>query len=318
MNILVTGGAGFIGSHLCETLVGAGHKVICVDNFNDYYNPDRKRRNISALLSNPLFVLCESDIRDNGLKDIFIKEKIDKVIHLAAMAGIRYSIRSPGLYFDVNVLGTMALLKLCVEFKIKQFVFCSSSSVYGNNPNLPLNESYELNPLSPYASTKVMGEGICRFFSDYNGLDVICLRFFTVYGPRGRPDMAVYKFVKAIDEGKEITVYDGGELTRDFTYVKDIVSGIVKSLFVQKRFEIINLGNLNAVKISRLIEIIEQKLGKKAVRINAPKMSGEAVNTLADITKAKEILGYQPSTNINEGIRYFIEWYEDEEKNKGC
>lgn len=310
MNILVTGGAGFIGSHVCESLLSLGHKVICVDNFNDYYEPSIKRRNISAILNNKYFVLYEIDIRNADFRRIFITEKIDKVIHLAAMAGIRYSIKHPELYFDVNVVGTLNILKLCVEFNIKQIIFGSSSSVYGNNPFLPLKESYDPAPLSPYAYTKMLAEKICKFFSEYHNLNIICLRFFTVYGPRGRPDMAVYKFVKSIDENKEIIVYGKGELSRDFTYIGDIVEGILLSLKHSQKFEVINLSGVNAVKIVQLINIIEKSLNKKADIVDAPKIYEEAENTLADISKAEAILGFKPKTSIQEGIKKYIEWYK--------
>ena len=309
-NILVTGGAGFIGSHLCESLISLGHKVICVDNFNDYYNPESKRKNISLMQDNPLFVLYEVDTRDKEkLVEIFVKENIQKVIHLAAMAGVRNSIEHPLIYFDVNISGTSNLLELSVKHNVLKFVFGSSSSVYGGSTQLPFIETQELLPLNPYATTKKMGEDLCKFFSDYNDLSVVCLRFFTVYGPRGRPDMAVYSFVKAIYEEKEISVFGEGLLSRDFTYVLDTVSGIVASLDLDRKFEIINLGKGSKDTVNKLLEAMETCIGKKAIIKLMPKNEGEAEHTLAGINKAKELLNFNPQIGISEGINKFVEWY---------
>jgi UDP-glucuronate 4-epimerase len=316
-NILVTGGAGFIGSHLCETLISQGHKVICVDNFNDYYDPKIKHRNIKSFKENPLFVLYEADTRDKErLNDIFEKENIQKVVHLAAMAGVRYSIEHPQLYFDVNIIGTSNLLELSVKHNILKFVFGSSSSVYGNNPNLPLNESFDRSPLCPYASSKLMGEDICKFFSDYNNLSIICLRFFTVYGPKGRPDMAVLKFFEALHNGSKITVYGGGLIGRDFTYVGDIVNGIIASLDLDKMFEIINIGKGNENTVNDLLLALEKYTMKKANVIYAPLNNSEATHTLADIRKAKDLLNFNPEVSLDEGIKRFVEWYNEVIKNE--
>jgi UDP-glucuronate 4-epimerase len=320
-NILVTGGAGFIGSHLCEALVELGHKVVCVDNFNDYYDPSSKRRNISSLLGNPMFVLHELDICEKDkMSRVFENEQIQKVIHLAAMAGVRYSLKHPQLYFDVNVTGTLNILDLCVEYNISKIVFGSSSSVYGSNPHLPLKETDQMMPLNPYAYTKMLGEQLCKFYSDYRNLNIVCLRFFTVYGPRGRPDMAVFKFVDSIYKNKPIDVYGDGLLTRDFTFVLDTVKGIISSLSLESEdqynqhtkahlFEIINLGRGNNVTVNEMIAAMELWTGKKAIINMLPKNQGEADNTLADITKAQALLGFNPSISINEGVKLFVEWY---------
>ncbi len=323
-NILVTGGAGFIGSHLCEALVELGHKVVCVDNFNDYYDPSSKRRNISALLGNPMFVLHELDVREKDkLSRIFEKEHIQKVIHLAAMAGVRYSIKHPQLYFDVNVTGTQNVLEVCVEYKISKLIFGSSSSVYGSNPNLPLKETDQMMPLNPYAYTKMLGEQLCRFYSDYHHLNIVCLRFFTVYGPRGRPDMAVFKFVDSIYKNKPIDVYGDGLLTRDFTFVQDTVKGIMSALsldaedhakdkaHIDQRFEIINLGRGHNVTVREMIASMELWTGKKAIINYLPKNEGEAEHTLADTEKAKQLLNFNPQVHINEGIKHFVKWYDE-------
>jgi UDP-glucuronate 4-epimerase len=312
-NILVTGGAGFIGSHLCETLISQGHKVICVDNFNDYYNPQFKHENIKSFKENPLFVLYEADTRDKErLSEIFEKENIQKIVHLAAMAGVRYSIKHPKLYFDVNVIGTSNLLELSVKYNVLKFVFGSSSSVYGGSKQLPFTETQELSPLNPYATTKRLGEDLCKFFSDYHHLDCVCLRFFTVYGPRGRPDMAVYSFTKAIYENKEIPVFGDGLLSRDFTFVKDTVAGIVSSLDLETKFEILNLGKGNKDTVNNLIKAIEKYTERKAIIKLLPINEGEAEHTLADPIKAKELLNFNPQISLDEGIKLFVEWYNKE------
>ncbi|MFH1439360.1 MAG: GDP-mannose 4,6-dehydratase [Candidatus Woesearchaeota archaeon] len=315
VNILVTGGAGFIGSHLCEALLIKGHKVVCVDNLNDYYNPDIKRNNIAGIIGHPNFIFYQIDIMDDiKMLELFNNEKIEKVVHLAAMAGIRYSIKNPKLYYDTNVLATSNLLRLSVEFNVNKFIFGSSSSVYGNNKEIPFNESYSLSPLSPYASTKKLAEDLCKFYSDYYSLNIICLRFFTVYGPRGRPDMAVYKFVKAIMSDEEITVFGDGILSRDFTYVGDIINGIIASLDLDRKFEIINLAKGENIKVNEIISIIENHIGKKPIIISHPLNKGEANHTLADISKAKELLGFIPQVSIDDGIAKFIGWYNSNVK----
>lgn len=311
MTILVTGGAGFIGSHVCDMLLKKGEKVVCLDNFNDYYDPKIKRNNIKHNLDNENFFVEEIDIINyDKVKDVFSKYKIDKIIHLAARAGVRLSVNYPKLYFDVNVKGTFNLLEHSRLHKVKTFIFCSSSSVYGNSKIMPLSEKQETNnQISPYATTKKIGEILCKSYSEMYKLDISCLRFFTVYGPRGRPDMATYKFTDLIYQNKEIDMYGDGSSSRDYTFVLDIVEGIILALDKSLRFEIFNLGNSHPIKLNKFISIIENALVKKA-KINIKPMPKTDVNfTYADITKAKKMLGYNPQTNVEEGIKMFVEWY---------
>lgn len=313
MNILVTGGAGFIGSWTTEELLKQGHGVICVDNFNDYYDPRQKESNIKGFLSNPNYKLFRADIRDYAtLKNIFTEHKIDKIIHLAAMAGVRNSILDPKLYVDVNLNGTINILELAREFKVENIVFASSSSVYGNNKKIPFSESDPVdNPISPYAATKKSGELLCYAYNHLHNMNIACLRFFTVYGPRGRPDMAPYKFTKIVSEGKSIDVYGDGTTKRDYTYVTDIVAGIIVALDV-KGYEIINLGNNRPVELNYFISLIEANVGKAAQRVEKPMQDGDVMITYADITKAQKLLGYNPKVPIEEGIRRLVEWYRGE------
>ena len=312
MKILVTGGAGFIGSNICEALLKKGHFVICIDNFNSYYNPKIKKENIKNCLKNKRFKLYKKDVTNfKDLKEIFQKNKIDKIIHLAARAGVRASIKNPLLYEKVNVRGTLNLLEVAKDHNIKNFIFGSSSSVYGNNKKVPFSESDMVdNPISPYAATKKAGELICYVYSQIYGIPTTCLRFFTVYGPRGRPDMVPYKFTKLINEGKMIDVYGEGDTSRDYTYIDDIVNGVIRALNSNLKYEIINLGNSNTVKLKYFISLIEKELGKKAKIKKLPIQPGDVKRTYADISKAKKILGYKPKVKIEEGIKEFVKWYK--------
>jgi len=314
MDILITGGAGFIGSHLCESLINSDlvSKVICIDDFNDFYDPKVKEKNIKACLSSKKFRLYKADITSLAdIERIFKNEKIDKIFHLAARAGVRASLQNPMLYEEVNVKGTINLLSLALKYGVKNFTFASSSSVYGANKKMPFSEDDNVdNPISPYAITKRSAELMCKIYSRMYGLNVTCFRFFTVYGPRGRPDMAPYKFTKLISEGKPIDIYGDGSSKRDYTYISDIIEALMKSLEKDFRFEIINLGNSKPVELRRLIALIEKNLGRKA-RINKmKKQPGEVDVTYADITKAKKLLGYKPKTRIEEGIAKFVEWFK--------
>jgi len=311
MKVLVTGGAGFIGSHVCDALLKRGESVICVDNFNDYYNPNYKRDNIKDALQNPNYVLCEADICDyDKLKEIFEKHKPQKIIHLAARAGVRPSIQQPFLYEEVNIKGLLNMLELSKEHGILNFVFASSSSVYGNCKTVPFSESQNVdNPISPYAATKKAGELLCYTYHHLYKLNCSCLRFFTVYGPRGRPDMAPYKFTKLISLGKTIDMYGDGSSKRDYTFVLDIVSGILSALDKNYPYEIFNLGNSNTVSLSYFISVIEGLVGKKAVINRMPMQQGDVDITYANLTKAKDMLSYNPSTKIEEGMKKFYEWY---------
>ena len=319
--ILVTGGAGFIGSNLSEQLLKEGNKVIVIDNFNDYYDPKIKRNNIEEVKKTCLinnislenYKVFEGDIRDNDFLKIVFSNKIDSIMHLAAMAGVRPSIQNPSLYYDVNITGTVNLLERCRENNIKQFVFASSSSVYGNNKKIPFSETDRVdNPISPYAATKKSGELLCYTYHHLFDMNIACLRFFTVYGPRQRPDLAINKFTTLIMEDKEIPFYGDGTTSRDYTYIEDIVSGIVSSInYVNNKdkiFEIFNIGGDKTVSLNEMVQTIEEVLGKKAKLNKLPMQPGDVNRTCADISHSKKIIGYNPKTTFKEGIRKFIEW----------
>ena len=288
--ILVTGGAGFIGSHVVDRLLELGYEVVCLDNFNDYYDPKIKKRNIQHNINNPKFKLEKVDIVNfDKLKEIFQKYNFKKIIHLAARAGVRPSIEQPNLYFRVNVLGTQNLLELSRKNEVQTFIFGSSSSVYGNNKKIPFSEEDKAdNQISLYASSKKCGEILCKSYSELYNMNISCLRFFTVYGPRGRPDMAPYKFTDLIFNNRPIEMYGDGTSKRDYTYVSDIVYGIIRALKKNYKFEIINLGNSNPIELKEFIEIIQKTVGKKAKIIQKPVPLGDVNITYADISKAKE------------------------------
>jgi UDP-glucuronate 4-epimerase len=311
--ILVTGGAGFIGSHVCEALLKKGEKVVCVDDLNSYYNPKYKLENLSILKKYRNFKFYKLDIsKSKQLETVFKKNKIDKIVHLAARAGVRASIEHPYLYEHVDIVGTLNLLELARKNKVKQFIFGSSSSVYGVNKKIPFSESDPINnPISPYAACKVSGEAFCRDYSYLYKIPMICLRFFTVYGPRGRPDMAPYKFTQLISEGKEVPFYGNGKTKRDYTYVSDIVSGILSALNKKFDFEIFNLGDNHTVELKKLITLIEQNVGKKAKLKKMPLQPGDVPLTYADLKKSRKMLGYNPKVKIEEGIKKFVEWYKE-------
>ena len=315
--VLVTGGAGFIGSHLVERLLKEGHGVICLDNFNDYYNPELKRNNVRPFLSERNFELVEADIRDkDALKRIFEKFQIHKVIHLAAQPGVRLSLEKPSLYMDVNVNGTVNLLELSKDYRIKSFIFGSSSSVYGATEEIPFSEEGESKPISPYGVSKRAGELLCSTYNHLYGIPITALRFFTVYGPGQRPDMAIHKFTKLIEEGKEIRLYGTGNSQRDYTYVSDIVEGIMSALNLNKefdsQFQIFNLGNSEPIPLSHLVSLIEKKLNKTAKIKYLPEQPGDPAITCADISKSRRLLNYHPEVKIEEGIERFVRWYKYE------
>lgn len=314
MKFLITGGAGFIGSHVCDALLQRGDEVICVDNFNDYYDPRIKEKNVEHNLNNSNFTLFKVDITDlERLRYIFQTQQPDKIVHLAARAGVRPSISQPFLYEKVNIQGTLNLLELSKEFKIKNFVSASSSSVYGNREKGPFSENDDVNnPISPYAATKKFGELICYTYHHLHGLNTSCLRFFTVYGPRGRPDMAPLKFTKLIDSEQQIQVYGDGTSRRDYTYIKDIVKGILAALDKNYPYEIFNLGNSHPIELNYFISTIEEAVGKKADRINVGKQQGDVEVTFADTTKTEKLLGFKPDTDIKEGIKKMVQWYKGE------
>lgn len=310
MNILVTGGAGFIGSAVTKRLVERGDRVIILDNFNDYYDPQLKRDRIAVFLKGVDFKLYEGDIRDAKLVDkIFEEETIEKVVHLAAMAGVRYSIQDPLLYADVNVNGTLVLLEAARKHAVRNFVYASSSSVYGGNEKVPFAESDSVDALvSPYAASKKANELFAHVWSHLYGLPTIGLRFFTVYGPWGRPDMALFNFTKNIFDEKPIEVYNFGNMTRNFTYIDDIVSGTITVLDADLPVGVMNIGGDTEEKLTRFIEVIEKNIGKTAEKKMMPMQPGDVPATVADISKLRA-LGWAPSTRIDVGIKNFVEWY---------
>ncbi|KNB62095.1 GDP-mannose 4,6-dehydratase [Chryseobacterium sp. Hurlbut01] len=337
MTYLVTGGSGFIGSHLVEKLFKEGHSVINVDNFDDFYdykvkikntldsieknidfNFSDKEQDIKSLISlskSDSYTLYYNDIREkDGLEEIFKNHKIDLIIHLAALAGVRPSIERPLEYEEVNVRGTMNLWELCNLFGIKKFICASSSSVYGNNEKIPFSESDNVDqPISPYAATKKCGEILGHVYHSLYDIDMIQLRFFTVYGPRQRPDLAIHKFTKLISENKEIPFYGDGNTARDYTYIDDIIDGISKSIHYlennSKVYEIINLGESEVITLSKMLTYLERHLDKIAAKKTLPMQQGDVQKTNADITKAQSLIGYKPTTNFQNGTKKFVEWF---------
>ena len=312
MRILLTGGAGFIGSHLAGQLLKDGHTVFCLDNFNDFYNPQIKRQNIQDLQNDEPFHLVEGDILDwELLNNLCARQQFDDIIHLAARAGVRPSIKQPLLYQDVNCRGTQNLLEMAKEFCIKKFIFASSSSVYGENKKIPFSESDSVDcPVSPYAATKKAGELICYTYHHLYGIPVTCLRFFTVYGPRQRPDMAIHKFTKLIDAGKKVPMYGDGKSKRDYTYIDDIINGVMAAYENCKGYRIYNLGESQTVELRKMIGLLEEHIGKKADIETMPVQPGDVPVTHADITRAKSELNYSPQVPIEEGVRLFVGWYK--------
>ena len=316
MNILVTGGAGFIGSHLCEKLIDLGFNVICVDNFDDFYNPILKENNISGIIDNKNFKIYRVDICDlNMLSEIFSENRIELVIHLAARAGVRPSIKDPLLYEKVNVAGTMNVLECCRKYNSPKLIFASSSSVYGGNKKVPFSEDDRVDyPVSPYAATKRAGELLCYTYYNLFKIPVFCFRFFTVYGPRQRPEMAIHKFTGQILNGRLVEVYGDGSSSRDYTYIDDIILGIINSLDRVNGFEIINLGNSNPIKLIKLVRLIEEITGSRANLKFMDNQPGDVFMTYADIRKAKKMLEYSPETNIRDGLVRFIKWYKEKKE----
>jgi UDP-glucuronate 4-epimerase len=313
-NILVTGGAGFIGSNLVDRLLEeGGWHVTAVDDFNDFYAPSVKRRNIAPHLKGPSYRLIEADIRNlPALKEVFKGEKFDCIVHLAARAGVRPSLREPLLYTDTNINGTLNLLELAREHGVGQFVFGSSSSVYGINAKVPFSEDDPIRqPISPYAATKAAGELLCHTYSHLYGLRCVCLRFFTVYGPRQRPDLAIHKFAKLILSDSPIPVFGDGTTRRDYTYIDDILSGVRAAIeYEATDYEVINLGESQTVELRQLISLLESELRRKAVIDQQPMQPGDVPQTFADITKARSLLGYDPRVKIEEGISRFVDWFK--------
>jgi UDP-glucuronate 4-epimerase len=317
-SILITGGAGFIGSHLVDRLLPEGQwQVTVVDDFNDFYDPSIKRANIKRHLADANYRLVESDIRDDeALRQAFDREQFDCIVHLAARAGVRPSLKEPRLYVETNINGTLNLLELAREHGVRQFVFGSSSSVYGTNDKVPFSEHDPIfNPISPYAATKAAGELLCHTYSHLHDMRIICLRFFTVYGARQRPDLAIHKFTKLISSGRPVPVFGDGTTRRDYTYVDDIIAGVRAAIdYAQSKFEIINLGESRTVELRELISLLEKELGQAAKIDKQPMQPGDVPQTFADITKARRLLNYNPQTQIEEGIARFVEWFRSQIK----
>ncbi|MFO7871915.1 MAG: GDP-mannose 4,6-dehydratase [Kiritimatiellia bacterium] len=311
MKVLVTGGAGFIGSHLSERLLERGDEVAALDNLNDYYDPALKISNLQKARTSELFTFIEGDILDGDLlENIFDSRKFDVVVHLAARAGVRASLSSPVLYEKVNCGGTLTLMEAVRRHGIRRVVFASSSSVYGGRREVPFSEDARVdNPLSPYAATKVAGELYCRNYHRLYGISVTALRFFTVYGPRQRPDMAISKFTRLIDKGRPVPFFGDGTTERDYTYYTDIIDGVVASIDRDLGFEIINLGESETTTLSEMVKLLEDALGRKAELDFQPAQPGDMRVTCADVSKAGELLSYNPSTSMDEGIGRFVEWY---------
>jgi UDP-glucuronate 4-epimerase len=310
---LVTGGAGFIGSHLVDRLLAQRPaRVVVIDNFDEFYDPQIKLANIADHLNNPVYRLAKVDIRDYAaLKQIFTEHHFDAIVHLAAKAGVRPSVSEPRAYTEVNINGTMNLLELAERNGVRKFVFGSSSSVYGLAATPPFREDAPLAPISHYASTKASGELLAHSYSHLYGMGVVCLRFFTVYGARQRPDLAIHKFARMIASRSPIPVYGDGSAKRDFTYIDDILQGVMAAIeYNATPFEVINLGESQTVTVNQMIELLEESLGHKAILERCPPQPGDLPLTHADITKAQKLLSYRPTTPIETGIKKFAEWFK--------
>lgn len=316
---LVTGGAGFIGSHLIKTLFRdePGIQITCIDDFDLFYSRAIKQFNIRSFAEKPEFNLLEYDLAKTSCKQLaeLIRKPVDVIVHIAAKAGVRPSIENPLLYQEANVIGLQNMLDFAKEQEVKQFVFASSSSVYGINDHYPWKEDEQLMPISPYAMTKLAGEMLGHVYSKLFGIRFIALRFFTVYGPSQRPDLAIHKFTKAILAGKPITMYGDGSTSRDYTFVDDTVKGVIAAMRYDKsEFEIINLGNNYSISLKELITSIEEIIGKKAIIELYPDQPGDVPKTFADINKARLLLNYNPQTALKEGLKKFYDWFLENKK----
>jgi len=315
--ILLTGGAGFIGSHVAEALLRSGVELTIVDNLDRFYSPARKKSNLEQIRRTGKYRFVNQDIRiANGMRELIARTRPEAVIHLAARAGVRPSIEQPLLYERVNIGGTLNLLDLCHQYQVGKFIFGSSSSVYGMTSKTPFSENQtELRPVSPYGATKLAGETLGYTYAHLYGFPVICLRFFTVYGPRQRPDLAIHKFTALIEAGKPLPIFGDGMTGRDYTYVDDIVSGVMAAIEHEPPrdagppFEIFNLGNSHPVTLAELVRLVEETTGHKALKQQQPLQPGDVTITWADISKSARVLGYRPATRLEEGLKRFVEWY---------
>lgn len=308
--ILVTGGAGFIGSHLIDKLIERDDKVICLDNFDPHYDPKIKENNIQTHADDKNFTFIEASVTDQkALKTVFEENEVAKVVHLAAKVGVRPSLKEPLTYQKINIRGTLTLLELSRKYEVENFVFGSSSSVYGEVKETPFREDMSINPISPYGATKLCGEILTHTYSELYDLPSCALRFFTVYGPRQRPEMAIHKFTRLIKQGKEVPMYGDGTSQRDYTYIDDIIQGVTSALDKKFEFEVINLGNSDPIKLRDLISLIEKELDMEAKINRLPDQPGDVPITYADVTKAKELLNYSPKVKLEEGIKKFVDWH---------
>src|SRR5881397_3880097 len=310
MRVLVTGGAGFIGSHLAEKLLASGHQVVILDDFNDFYDPQTKHANVAGLARD--VTVYHVDLRDSeSVRNLFHREKVDAIAHLAARAGVRPSIQQPRLYYDTNVIGTLHLLEAARVTGVQRFIFASSSSVYGAAKTIPFSEEEHLTQtLSPYGATKIAGEFLCATYSHLYQMRVVALRYFTVYGPRQRPDLAIHQFTRRIHAGQPIDQFGDGSTRRDYTYIDDIIQGTMAALrYEGSLFDMFNLGESETIQLKDLISAIENALGKKAKVNRLPEQPGDMPLTCADISKARKLLGYKPTTKLSEGLQKFIDWF---------
>ncbi|HEV2064160.1 MAG TPA: GDP-mannose 4,6-dehydratase [Thermoanaerobaculia bacterium] len=316
MKLLVTGGAGFIGSHLVDRRLARGDRVVVLDDFNDYYDPAIKRANVRPHRANPGYRLAEGDIRDRALVfRLFEEERFDAVLHLAARAGVRPSLTQPVLYEEVNCIGTLHLLDAAVAHGNPRFIFASSSSVYGINAKLPFAENDPIDrPISPYATTKRSGELLVYNYHYLHGLSAVCLRFFTVYGPRQRPEMAIARFIRLIDAGRPVPFYGDGSSRRDYTYIDDIADGVEAALASAIAFEIVNLGGAHPVTLARLVRAIEEATGKTATLDRQPEQAGDVPVTYASAEKAERLLGFHARVALAEGLRRSVEWHRSRDR----
>lgn len=312
-HILITGGAGFIGSHLCEKLVSCGHRVTCLDNFDPFYDPQIKRDNLAAFDGSENFRLVEGDIRNlELLQGLWRDDAPEIVVHLAAKAGVRPSIEDPLAYQEVNVNGTANLLEMCRHHGTKKFIYASSSSVYGNNRKTPFAEDDPVDhPISPYAATKKAGELLCHTYHHLFGLPIFCLRFFTVYGPRQRPEMAIHKFARLIRDRQQLPVFGDGGSDRDYTYIDDIIDGVNRAIERCSGYRIFNLGESQTTTLRNLITLLEKSMGATAIIDYQPMQPGDVQRTYADLKRSREELGYSPSVPVELGIPLFVKWFKD-------
>lgn len=321
VNFLVTGGAGFIGSHVCEWLLRAGHAVWAIDDLNDFYNPAIKIRNLQEIKARGgKFEFIKADITvPTAVAELFSSVRFDQVIHLAARAGVRPSLESPALYQRVNVEGTVNVLEAARKSGVRKIIIASSSSVYGISSKLPFRETDPINrPISPYAASKLATEAIAHVYHHTYGMDIVLLRFFTVYGPRQRPDLAIYKFTALITKGKPVPFYGDGSSARDYTYIDDALEGVMACTQKEFGFEIFNIGESQTVTLKRLVELLENALGKKAILDTQPAQPGDVPITYADISKAQAKLGYNPKVRIETGIQKFIQWFKQQQQLDTC